>query len=68
MTNSADADQLAKSNSADPDQLAAKPTDLDLHCLLSQGMSCSAREGLNTNGTNSSLTRWKISKVMVLVV
>ena len=23
-----------------------KPTDLDLHCLLRQGMSCSAREGL----------------------
>ena len=33
-------------NSADPDQ---KPTDLDLHCLLRQGMSCSAREGLMTN-------------------
>ena len=31
-------------NSADPDQLA---TDPDLHCLLRQGMSCSAREGLN---------------------
>ena len=31
-------------NSADPDK---KPTDLDLHCLLRQGMSCSAREGLN---------------------
>ena len=29
-------------NSADPDQ----PTDLDLHCLLRQGMFCSAREGL----------------------
>ena len=27
-------------NSADPDQ---KPTDLDQHCLLRQGMSCSAR-------------------------
>ena len=27
-------------NSADPDQLALKkPTDLDLHCLLRQGMS-----------------------------
>ena len=34
MTNSADAD-------------LQKPTDLDLHCLLRQGMSCSAREGLN---------------------
>ena len=31
-------------NSADPDQL---PTDLDLHCLLRQGMSCSARDGLS---------------------
>ena len=30
-------------NSADPDQLIC---DLDLHCLLRQGMSCSAREGL----------------------
>ena len=29
-------------NSADPDQLAS----LDLHCLLRQGMSCLAREGL----------------------
>ena len=36
-------------NSADPDQLAPqKPTDLDLHCLLRQGMSCSAREGLSS--------------------
>ena len=33
-------------NSADPDQ---KPTDLDLQCLLRQGMSCSAREGLIFN-------------------
>ena len=36
-------------NSADPDQLAsseAKPTDLDLHSLLRQGMSWPAREGL----------------------
>ena len=32
-------------NSADPD-LFQKPTDLDLHCLLRQCMSCSAREGL----------------------
>ena len=30
-------------NSTDPDQ---KPTDLDLRCLLRQGMSISAREGL----------------------
>ena len=27
--------------------LLQKPTDLDLHCLLRQGMSCSARDGLN---------------------
>ena len=26
--------------------LLLKPTDLDLHCLLRQGMSCSTREGL----------------------
>ena len=32
-------------NSADPDQL--KPTDLDLHCLLRQGMTWLAREGLS---------------------
>ena len=30
-------------NSADPDQLAS---DLDLHCLLGQGMTCLVREGL----------------------
>ena len=35
-------------NSADPDQLASSEAnfDLDLHCLLRQGMSCSAKEGL----------------------
>ena len=34
-------------NSADPDQWASsEATDLDLHCLLRQGMSCSAREEL----------------------
>ena len=33
-------------NSADQGQLASKPTDLDLHCLLRQGMSCSARDRL----------------------
>ena len=30
--------------------LKKKPTDLDLHCLLRQGMSCSAREGLRYDG------------------
>ena len=29
--------------------LLQKPTDLDLHCLLRQGMKCLAREGLNTD-------------------
>ena len=37
MTNGVDSDQLA----------SEKPTDLDLHCLLRQGMSCLAREGLS---------------------
>ena len=32
-------------NSVDSDQ---KPTDLDLHCLLRQGMWCSAREELKS--------------------
>ena len=31
--------------------LLQKPTDLDLHCLLRQGMSCSAREELRTHST-----------------
>ena len=30
--------------------LLKKPTDLNLHCLLRQGMSCSAREGLRKLG------------------
>ena len=34
-------------NSADSDQLAS-PTDLDLHCLSRQDISCSAREGLGS--------------------
>ena len=45
-------------NSADPDQ---KPTDLDLHCLLRQGMSCLAREGL----TFTML--WAISQLYRLI-
>ena len=40
MTNSADPDQLAIS------WLLQKPTYLDLHYFLTQGMSCLAREGL----------------------
>ena len=41
MTNSADRDQLASS---------------DLHCLLRQGMSCSAREGLSDADQNIVFT------------
>ena len=38
--------------------LLQKPTDLDLHCLLRQAMSCSAREGLNTVDKKSSCNVW----------
>ena len=34
--------------------LLKKPTDLDLHCLLRQGMSCSAKEGLMLHGVKIS--------------
>ena len=45
-------------NSADPDQLLLqKPTDLDLHYLFRQGMSCSAREGLGYRIKNFLGTR-----------
>ena len=35
--------------------LLQKPADLEIHCLLRQGMSCSAREGLKSyaNGADS---------------
>ena len=47
-------------NSADPDQLA--PTDLDLHCLLRQGMSYSTREGLMSDFTAGiSLKQYHVS-------
>ena len=45
MTSSADPDLLASSEANC--WLLQKSTDLDLHCLLRQGMSCSAKEGLN---------------------
>ena len=45
MTNSVDPDQLASSTQIS--WLLKKPADLDLHCLLRQGMSCLAREGLS---------------------
>ena len=41
-------------NSVDPDQ---KPTDLDLHRLLRQGMSCSATEGLKTQMLRSDMSQ-----------
>ena len=54
-------------NSADQDQLASSEAiDLDLHCLLGQGMSCSAREGLKTNlqrTTSSSFTSYMYLRV-----
>ena len=37
-----------------------KPTDLDLHCLPRQGMTCSVREGLK--GTN--LLRWRANSFL----
>ena len=51
-------------NGADPDQLASlEPTDLDLHCLLRQGMSCSAREGLILfeTGQTSNLYQYNVT-------
>ena len=48
-------------NSADPDHLASS-TDLDLHCLLKQGMSSSAREVLRS--FNVTLAINLISKVL----
>ena len=41
-------------NSADPDQLASKPSDLDLHCLQSQGISRFSRTRVN------SRPRWQL--------
>ena len=54
-----------------------KPTDLDLHCLQRQGVSCSAREGLNSFTAQTKVTddnqdniyiQKKINKKMVLPV
>ena len=49
-------------NSADPDQLA----DLDLHCLLRQGMACSAREGLKNSLLIVCVCLWVFSEAMTL--
>ena len=48
--------------------LLQKPTDLDLQCLLRQGMSCSAREGLNCcdNDPISQVMPWNCGKKHVL--
>ena len=53
-------------NSAYPDQL---PTDLDLHCLLRQGMSCSAREGLISVASKfGSFTGWASLDILILAI
>ena len=53
-------------NSADPDQ---KPTDLDLHCWLTQGMSCLQEKGYShvacgasANAAHSNIFSQKIPK------
>ena len=46
MIKSADADQLA---SSEANWSGSTNTDLELHCLLKQDISCSAREGLRNN-------------------
>ena len=38
--------------------LLQKPTDLDLHCLLGQGMPCSAREGLTIKNLHWEINFW----------
>ena len=45
--------------------LLQKPTDLDLHCLLRQGMSCSAREGLMLNLLGKKLSRWNLGLISI---
>ena len=47
-------------NSADLDQLASKPTDLDLHCLLRQGISVfSMRRSIHSNFEICSCNNYK---------
>ena len=45
--------------------LLQKPTDLDLHCLLRQGMSCSAREGLKRRSKKQNKTLGDVKKTHV---
>ena len=44
--------------------LLQKPTDLDLHCLLRQGMSCLAREGLRCPNIYSKCSNTYIIKTL----
>ena len=53
MTNRADLDQLASSEAQ---------TDLDLHCLLQQGLSCSAREGLTVSYFSTNIISRRTTK------
>ena len=57
MTNSAD--QIT--------WLLQKPTDLDLHCLLRQDMTCSAREGLKWGQGDFTFTEYTLSKNLCLL-
>ena len=53
-------------NNADPDQFQ-KPTDLDLPCLLRQGMSCLAREGL-THCRLNDLTHTVCWRILISIL
>ena len=51
-------------------RLLKKPTDLDLHCLLRQGMTCSAREGLKKKSVKDFMRGviddcWLVSYLMM---
>ena len=52
-------------NSADADQFDSKQTDLDLHCLLRQGMSCLTREGLNWENFTASNQKGKENHIRI---
>ena len=48
--------------------LLKKPTDLDLHCLLKQGMSCSAKEGLNIAELKIRLLHFALISVILFQI
>ena len=48
--------------------LLQKPTDLDLHYLLEQGMSCSARGELNLNKSTTLLMCVKTAGLVANIV